>query len=100
MDHTMHTVVALAARLTFEAAREGVGVEHLSLHTVTGVALYAAEPALTPALAVILGLTERSVMENRDGSSVEFFKGWVDGIAVATHHVVPTAVLAAEQVSA
>lgn len=95
MSHPFPAVTALALRLVTEAEAAGIEVGHAALSNF-GVRLHPLDDALTPALAVELGLTQRHVMVNDSGTVVEFFDGVVDGIKVTTHHAGPAAVLAVE----
>jgi len=81
------TTVTLAGRLVVQAAADGIAVDHVSL-SPSSIRIYAEDHALTPALAVSLGLIERSELLTNDGQ-FEFFKGRIDDVFVQTHGPIP-----------
>lgn len=94
---TIHEVISLAGRLTRDAARDGVHVSGVSLGVgssgIAWVGIYAADRALTPALAATLGLTDRTTNESDDGTWTEHFEGRIDGIEVHAVGPLPLAVV-------
>lgn len=96
MGTTIHTALALAARLARQAEDDGIAVDSVSTSTHGSgsvyIQVYAADEQLAPALAVSLGLTSRSVHEH-DGVAREHFRGEIEGAQVTTHGPLPLAVV-------
>lgn len=93
MSPSMRTILAVTDRLVAIAENHGIEIDHVSL-TLPGIAIYPLFRDLAPTLAAALGLTEQHIMDNKDGSAVEFFDGDVDGIKVTTHHRLTTVAVA------
>lgn len=74
----------LAATLVAEAEAQGIKVRSVGSGAPFGVVIMTEDPALTAALAVALGLAERS-----EYTDVEFFTGERDGVRVSTHGPIP-----------
>lgn len=74
----------LAATLVAEAEAQGIAIRSVGSGAPFGVVIITEDPALTAALAVVLGLAERSTH-----NGCEFFTGERDGVRVSTHGPIP-----------
>ena len=86
---------ALGAAADIAAQAQAAGIEIASVDVYAPDAKYmrlsirTTDGDLTPALALELGLTERRVVDYKDGSDIEAFTGHVGSIEVSTAHEIP-----------
>lgn len=93
MTATVRALLALADGLVACAKNEAVAVDRVEVDVVGGeshITLRAAEPELTPALALALGLTRRTVLPCRDSWVLEVFSCRGAGLTTWCQHTIPT----------
>lgn len=83
----------VADGLVAELTRAGIDVGRVDVDAGerSVLSVYASDPAVTPALAVVLGLSDVHVAPDptRPGRAFETFTGFRGGVDVRTHHTIP-----------